>query len=213
MRHVLTITALSSVLLLSGCSSSNEKKAEETPGTPPPVYKVQFDTSKGPFVVEVHSDWAPYGAARLYELVGKGFYDGNRFFRVLRGFVAQFGINGDPKVNREWMNSTLPDDPRARHNVRGTLTFASTRMINSRSTQLFVNLHDNSETLDSQNFAPLGQVVSGMEVVDDLWAGYGEMPPSGSGPDPTQIQMQGNDYLQRNFPHLDYIKTATILKQ
>ncbi len=163
-------------------------------------------------MVEVHSDWAPYGSARLYELVGKGFYDGNRFFRVLHGFVAQFGINGDPKVNREWMDSTIPDDPRIRHNVRGTLTFAATRLINSRSTQLFVNLRDNSETLDSQNFAPVGQVVSGMEVVDDLWGGYGEMAPNGQGPNPTQIQMEGNDYLQRLFPHLDYIKTATIVK-
>jgi len=212
MRHVLTITALSSALFLSGCSSSNDKKAEETPAGPPPVYKVQFDTSKGPFVVEVHSDWAPYGSERLYELVRKGFYDGDRFFRVVRSFVVQFGINGDPKVNRDWMNSTIPDDPRARHNVRGTLTYAATRMINSRSTQLFINLRDNSETLDPQNFAPLGQVVSGMEVVDDLWAGYGEMAPMGPGPDASQIQMQGNDYLQRNFPHLDYIKTATIVK-
>ncbi len=212
MRLTLTIAVFSSVLFISSCSSSTEKKAEETSAAPPPVYKVNFDTSKGPIVVEVHNDWAPYGSARLYELVGKGFYDGDRFFRVVRGFVVQFGINGDPKVNREWAGMSIPDDPRTHHNVRGTLTYAATRQINSRSTQLFINLRDNSASLDSQNFTPVGQVVSGMEVVDDLWAGYGEMAPMGSGPDASQIQMQGNDYLQRLFPHLDYIKKATIEK-
>jgi peptidyl-prolyl cis-trans isomerase A (cyclophilin A) len=195
-------------LYLCGCSSSVEKK-EEVSG-PPPAYKVNFDTSRGTFVVDVHTDWAPYGSARLYELVKNGFYDSDRFFRVVRGFVVQWGINGDPAVMRDWMNNTIPDDPRLQHNVRGSLVFAKSQMANSRSTQLFINLRDNSQMLDPQRFAPLGMVTSGMDVVDDLYAGYGDMAPSGPGPDATQIQMEGNAYLTRLFPHLDYIKKATV---
>ncbi len=163
-------------------------------------------------MVEVHTDWAPYGSARVYELVKKGFYDGDRFFRVVRGFVVQFGINGDPAINREWMGATIPDDARLQHNVRGSVVFAKSQMANSRSTQLFINLRDNSESLDAQHFSPLGSFVSGMEVVDDIYGGYGDMPPNGAGPDPTQIQLEGNAYLTRRFPHLDHIKTATIEK-
>jgi peptidyl-prolyl cis-trans isomerase A (cyclophilin A) len=210
MRNTLTIAvSLGIGLFLCGCSSSVEKK-EEVAGGPPPVYKVDFDTSRGAFVVEVHTEWAPYGSARLYELVKNGFYNGDRFFRVVRGFVVQWGISGDPAVNRDWMTATIPDDPRLQHNVRGSLVFAKSQMANSRSTQLFINLRDNSQILDSQRFAPLGMVTSGMEVVDDLYAGYGDMAPSGPGPDATQIQMEGNAYLARRFPHLDYIKKATV---
>jgi peptidyl-prolyl cis-trans isomerase A (cyclophilin A) len=210
MRNTLAITiSLGTVLFLCGCSSTSEKKEEVAAG-PPPVYKIDFDTSRGPIVVEVHTEWAPYGSARLYELVKKGFFDGNRFFRVVRGFVVQWGINGDPAVNRDWMGATIPDDPRLQHNVRGSLVFAKSQMANSRSTQLFINLRDNSQSLDPQRFAPLGMVTSGMEVVDDLYAGYGDMAPSGPGPDATQIQMEGNAYLTRLFPHLDYIRKATI---
>jgi peptidyl-prolyl cis-trans isomerase A (cyclophilin A) len=213
MRTTLAITVcLGSSFLFSGCSSSSTEKKEEAIGGPPPVYKVDFDTSRGPFVVEVHTEWAPYGSARVYELVRKGFFDGDRFFRVVRGFVVQFGINGDPAVNRDWMSASIPDDPRTQHNTRGTVVFAATRMANSRATQLFVNLRDNSDSLDPQRFAPIGTVVSGMEVVDDLYAGYGDMAPMGTGPDATQIQVEGNAYLTRRFPHLDYIKTATIEK-
>jgi peptidyl-prolyl cis-trans isomerase A (cyclophilin A) len=203
---------LGSSLFLATCSSSTDAKKEEVAGGPPPVYKVDFDTSRGSFIVEVHTDWAPYGSARLYELVKKGFYDGDRFFRVVRGFIVQFGINGDPAVNRDWMGATIPDDPRAQHNVRGTLVYAKSQMQNSRATQLYINLRDNSDSLDPQRFAPLGTVISGMDVVDDIYAGYGDMPPNGAGPDPTQIQMEGNAYLERRFPHLDYIKKATIEK-
>ena len=212
MRIALAAAPLAIFLGLCGCSSSSNtaEKNEQTAGTPPPVYKIDFDTSRGPFVVEVHTDWAPYGATRLYELAKNGFYDGDRFFRVVRGFVAQFGISGDPAVNRDWANASIPDDPRTQHNERGTVSFAKSRAPNSRSTQLFINLRDNSASLDAQSFAPVGKVVSGMEVVDDLYAGYGDMAPMGTGPDATQIQMQGNDYLSRNFPHLDYIRKATI---
>src|ERR1700676_2788419 len=123
MRQCLTIAvSLVSIFLLSGCSSSSETGAKnEGAAAPPPVYKVDFDTSRGTFVVEVHNDWGPYGSARLYELVRNGFYDGDRFFRVVRGFVVQFGINGDPGVNRNWASSSIPDDPRTQHNERGTL--------------------------------------------------------------------------------------------
>ncbi len=210
MRVPLAIAAiLSAALFLSGCSSSNEKK-EEAIGAPPPLYKVDFETSKGTFVAEIHTDWAPFGSTRVYELVRKGFFDDDRFFRVVRGFVVQFGINGNPAVNREWMTANIPHDKRAQHNERGTLVFAATRMHDSRSSQLFVNLRDNSDSLDPQGFAPVGRIVSGMEVVDDLYSGYGDMPPSGAGPDPTQIQLEGNAYLTRRFPHLDYIKKASI---
>jgi peptidyl-prolyl cis-trans isomerase A (cyclophilin A) len=211
MRNTLAVTVCLGIgVYLCGCASSVEKKEESASG-PPPVYKVNFDTSRGTFVVEVHTDWAPYGSARLYELVKNGFYDGDRFFRVVRGFVVQWGINGDPAVMRDWMSNTIPDDPRLQHNVRGSLVFAKSQMANSRSTQLFINLRDNSQILDPQRFAPLGMVISGMDdVVDDLYAGYGDMAPSGPGPDSTQIQMEGNAYLTRRFPHLDYIKKATV---
>jgi peptidyl-prolyl cis-trans isomerase A (cyclophilin A) len=210
-RLAATIPVIFVCSLFSGCSSSTEKKEEST-SAPPAVYKVDFDTSRGPFVVEVHSDWAPYGSARFYELVKKGFYDSDRFFRVVRGFIVQFGINGDPAVNRDWMNSGIPDEGPKHPNERGTLTFAKSQLPNSRSTQLFINVNDNSAALDPQGFAPIGKVVSGMDTVDDLYAGYGEMAPQGPGPDPNQIQMEGNAYLTSKFPHLDYIKTATIEK-
>jgi peptidyl-prolyl cis-trans isomerase A (cyclophilin A) len=198
-------------LTIFGCSSSNPSPKEMVKtGPAPDEYKVNFDTTRGPIIVDVHRDWAPNGADHLYELVKAGFYDGDRFFRVVRGFVAQFGINGEPSVNRTWAAINIPDDRPAQPNVRGTLTFAATRMPNSRSTQLFFNLHDNSRSLNPQGFAPIGQVVTGLDAMDDLYAGYGEMAPSGPGPDSTQIQMEGLSYLNSKFPHLDYIKKATI---
>lgn len=198
-------------LTLSGCSSNSEPKEEtKKAGPAPDVFKVNFDTSKGTFIVEVHRDWAPYGVDHLYELVKAGFYDGDRFFRVVRGFVVQFGINGDPATHRRWAAINIPDDRPTQANARGTLTYAASSMPNSRSTQLFVNLKDNSQSLNPQGFAPMGQVIQGMDVVDDLYAGYGEMGPGGQGPDPTQLQMEGNSYVTAKFPHLDYIKTATI---
>jgi peptidyl-prolyl cis-trans isomerase A (cyclophilin A) len=161
-------------------------------------------------VAEIHRDWAPQGADHLYELVKTGFYDGDRFFRVVKGFVVQFGINGDPATHRRWAPVNIPDDRPTQANARGTLTYAATGMPNSRSTQLFINLHDNSQSLNPQGFAPVGQVIEGMDVVDDLYAGYGEMAPNGPGPDATQLQIEGNGYLTAKFPHLDYIKKASI---
>ena len=176
----------------------------------PPVYKVKFDTSKGTFVVEVHRDWAPIGADRFYNLVKNGFYDDDRFFRVIQGFMVQFGINGNPQVSAQWENANLKDDPVTQSNKPGFITFA-TRGPNTRTTQVFINYNDN-QRLDTMGFAPFGQVTLGMEVVQSLYSGYGEGAPSGSGPDQGRIQSQGNAYLTQNFAKLDYIKKAAIAK-
>lgn len=168
----------------------------------PPVYKATFDTSKGPFVVEVHRDWAPIGADRFYNLVKNGFFDNARFFRVISRFMVQFGINGDPKISAAWRHADITDDPVKQSNLRGRITFA-TAGSNTRTTQVFINFADN-RALDRMGFAPFGQVVSGMNVVDGIYAGYGESPSQG------QIQGEGNAYLTTNFPKLDYIKKATI---
>jgi len=175
----------------------------------PPVFNVLFQTSAGDFVVEVHRDWAPNGADRFYNLVKNGFYDGCRFFRVLSGFMAQTGMNGDPAIQQVWSRSNISDDPVKQSNKRGYVTFAQTSAPNSRSTQFFINFGDNSG-LDQQRFAPFGRVTKGMDVVDKLFSGYGEGAPNGSGPSQGNIMMQGNAYLQKDFPKLDYIKKASI---
>ena len=174
----------------------------------PPVYKVRFDTSKGAFVIEVHRDWAPNGADRFYNLVKNGFYDDTRFFRVVSGFMVQFGINGDPKLSPGWRNAKIPDDAVKQSNKRGNITFATSGP-NSRTTQVFINFKDNAG-LDGQGFAPFGQIVSGMDVVDKLYAEYGEGAPNGRGPEQMRVQAEGNAYLTKDFPKLDFIKKATI---
>jgi peptidyl-prolyl cis-trans isomerase A (cyclophilin A) len=176
----------------------------------PAVYNAKFDTSKGSFVVEVHRDWAPNGADRFYNLVKNGYYDDARFFRVIDGFMVQFGINGDPKVSAVWQNADIPDDPVKQSNSRGMITFA-TAGPNTRTTQVFINFGDNAG-LDGQGFSPFGKVVSGMDVVDSLYAGYGEGAPSGRGPNQGIVQSLGNDYLGKAFPKLDYITKASIVK-
>ena len=176
----------------------------------PAVYKAGFDTSKGTFVIEVHRDWAPNGADRFYNLVKNGFFDKARFFRVISGFMVQFGINGDPHISAQWRNANIPDDPVRQSNQRGYVTFA-TAGPNTRTTQVFINFANN-RALDSQGFAPFGRVVSGMNVVDALYSGYGEGAPQGMGPEQGRIQSQGNAYLMRGFPRLDYIKNATIVQ-
>lgn len=175
----------------------------------PELFQVGFETSKGDFVVEVHRDWAPLGADRFHALVTSGFYDEARFFRVLPGFMAQFGINGDPTVMRQWRDRPIADDPVRQSNTRGMVTFA-TAGPNSRTTQVFINYADNGR-LDRSGFAPFGQVVAGMDVVDRLFAGYGEGAPRGRGPDQGRIQAEGNTYLERAFPELDFVKRATII--
>lgn len=175
----------------------------------PATYKAKFDTSKGAFVITVHRDWAPLGADRLYNLVKAGFYDDVRFFRVIPGFMAQFGIHGRPSVMEAWRPARLKDDPVKQSNMRGYVTFA-TAGPNTRTTQLFINFKDNAN-LDKMGFAPVGEVTTGMDVVDKLYDGYGEGAPRGKGPDQGAMQMEGNAYLTKSFPKLDYIKTATIV--
>jgi len=174
----------------------------------PATYGVDFDTSKGPFVVEVRREWAPNGADRFYNLVKNGFYDNARFFRVIEGFMVQFGINGDPKISAVWREARIKDDPVHVSNTRTFVTFA-TAGPNTRTTQVFINFGDN-HNLDAQGFAPFGQVVSGMNVVDSLYSGYGEGAPRGLGPDQGKLQAEGNAYLATGFGKLDYIKKAKI---
>jgi peptidyl-prolyl cis-trans isomerase A (cyclophilin A) len=178
----------------------------------PATFKVDVDSSKGPFVITVHRDWAPIGADRFYNLVKNGFFDDVRFFRVLEGFMAQFGIHGDPAIQAAWTMAQLRDDPVKQSNKRGYVTFA-TAGPNTRTTQLFINYGDNGSSLDRQGFAPFGEVTTGMSVVDKLYSGYGEGQPSGNGPSQGALTSQGNVYLAKNFPKLDYIKTATIETQ
>jgi peptidyl-prolyl cis-trans isomerase A (cyclophilin A) len=180
--------------------------------TAPETFRAKFETSKGDFVVEVTRAWAPNGADRFYNLVKNGYYDEVRFFRVLGGanpFMAQFGIHGDPAVSAVWRGARIPDDPVKGSNTRGMVTFA-TAGPNTRTTQLFVNYKDNS-FLDGQGFSPFGKVIEGMDVVDNLHAGYGEGAPRGAGPDQNKLQSEGNAYLVKEFPKLDHIKKATLL--
>jgi peptidyl-prolyl cis-trans isomerase A (cyclophilin A) len=202
------------ILLAAGCGggsgSSTSSDAllhpEQLTAEAPAQFDAVFDTTKGAFTVRVHRAWAPHGADRFYELVRNGYYDRSKLFRVVRGFVVQFGLSGDPEISRAWVQATIPDDPVTKPNARGTVTFASAGP-NTRTTQVFVNLGDNS-SLDSQGFAPFGEVVSGMKVIDSLYGGYGDAPTSQQG----EIVDKGNAYLEQNFPRLDAIKTATIAK-
>lgn len=171
----------------------------------PATYKAAFDTSAGKFVIEVHRAWAPKGADRFYNLVKNGFYDDTRFFRVVPNFMVQFGLNGDPAIQSNWANANITDDPSGKQsNKKGYVTFA-TRGKDTRTTQVFINFKDNAG-LDSQGFAPFGEVTSGMDVVEKITDQYGEKPNQGS------IQSQGNTYLKAQFPKLDYVKKATIEK-
>jgi peptidyl-prolyl cis-trans isomerase A (cyclophilin A) len=194
---------------LSDPASANEKA--------PATYKAKFDTSKGAFVITVHRDWAPRGADRFYNLVKNGFYDDVRFFRVIDGFMAQIGMNGNPEIQTAWDRSKLQDDPVKESNKKGFVTFASAGA-NTRTTQFFINLGDNAR-LDKPGacgagcaFPPFGEVTSGMEVVDQIYSGYGEGAPRGRGPDQGRIRTEGNTYLKKDFPKLDFVKKATIEK-
>ena len=171
----------------------------------PETFKADFELSNGKhFVVEVHRAWAPNGADRFYNMVKNGFFDDCRFFRVVPDFMVQWGIHGDPTVSAPWRAARIPDDPVKESNKRGYVTFA-TAGPNTRTTQIFVNFKDNS-FLNSQGFAPFGKIASGLDVVDKIYSGYGEQPNQGS------IQAEGNAYLTKEFPKLDYIKKATIEK-
>lgn len=184
-------------------SAALDPQSPEMQAKAPDTYNARFETSAGSFTVQVTRAWAPLGADRFYNLVKGGFFDGTRFFRVLPGFVVQFGLSGNPAVSARWHSASITDDPVQQHNTRGTLTFA-TAGPNTRTTQLFINFADNL-TLDGQGFAPFGKVVDGMGVVDRIYSGYGE------GPDQGAIESQGNAYLASRFPKLDSIAKATIV--
>ena len=173
--------------------------------TAPDEFRAEFETNDGTFVIEVHRDWAPNGADRFYNLVKNGFYDDVRFFRVVPDFMVQFGISGDPALNNVWRAARIPPDPVRESNTRGMVSYAMAGSPDTRTTQIFINFGNNS-FLDASEFAPFGRVVSGMNVVDDIYSGHGEQPQQ------PQIQTQGNAYLNANFPELSYVVRATIVE-
>jgi len=183
--------------------------APETKTQAPDRFKVRFTTSQGPFTITVVRAWAPLGADRFYHLVRGRFFEEARFFRVMEGFMCQFGIPADPAESALWKDATIADDSVEQSNTRGRLSYAMAGR-GSRTTQVFIN-YRNNQRLDRQGFAPFGQVTEGMDVVDKLYSGYGEGAPSGSGPHQTRIEKQGNPYLQADFPKLDYIIKTEIL--
>jgi len=220
MKSTLWIWAVSA-LLLSGLTGMADDKTETKPAEKkastldltkpstlnekaPDTFKVKFDTTKGPFTVEVTRSLAPNGADRFYNLVKAGYFKDIAFFRVIPGFMAQFGMSGDPKLTAIWNHANITDDPVKGSNTRGTITFAQTAMPDSRSAQFFINFGNNSG-LDRQRFAPFGKVIEGMEVVDKINSEYGESPSQ------QDIEEKGNEYLKKNFPNLDYIKSVTLL--
>ena len=214
MKALVAIAILSSGLMAQTGAKTAPKKAAPAGGgsllnpaslraTAPAEFKAEFVTTKGNFVVLVHRDWAPMGADRFYNLVRAGFFNNAAFFRVVPNFMVQFGLSANPAVNSAWHNTNLRDDPVKQSNKLGYITFA-TAGPNTRTTQLFINYKDNA-FLDSQGFAPFGEVVEGMDVVQKIYSGYGEMPDQG------QITSEGDAYISKNFPNIDKIKSTRIL--
>ena len=203
-KQILTMAV--SALACAAATVPAPKKAT----TAPAEYKVKLETTKGDVIIQVHRDWAPLGADHFYQLVTKGYYDNNAFFRVLKGYIVQFGMNGDPKVTARW-NTPIKDDPHNMSNKVGTVTFAKTGRPDSRTTHIFINLDNNGDALDADGFTPFGEVISGMENVNNLYTGYGDGPPSGAGPDQEALTHGGNAYLKKDFPNLDYIVKATVI--
>lgn len=221
MKRILSAAIVSFVV---ACDKPAPPPADTATPTPPPpapatpavdaapaTFKVRFETSKGPFVVQFTRDWAPNGVDRVYQLVQENYYDNVRFFRVVPGFVVQFGMHGDPATNSKYVVQPIKDDPVKQSNKRGMVTFAKSTMPDSRTAQLFINLVDNGPSLDppaQAGFAPVGEVVEGMSVVDRLYSGYGNEP---SGRQP-EIADSGNAFLNRAYPKLDFVRTARIVK-
>ena len=200
-RTVLSSLAVIAALCLGGYSAAAGQAAKKAE-TAANVFKVRFETTKGPIVVEVHRDWAPIGAQRFEELVKSGFFSNAGFFRIVPNFVVQFGLAANPAENKKW-EKAIKDDPVRQTNRTGSIVFA-TAGPNTRTTQLFINLRSN-QSLDSQGFAPFGMVVEGMTVVQSLYDGYGERPDQG------EITNKGNAYLKARFPKMDFITSATIM--
>ena len=180
-----------------------EANAKDLPSQAPDQFKIAFTCSNGQFLIEVQKDWAPLGVQRFYDLVKSGYYDEARFFRVVPGFVVQFGMAADPAEGAKWFGAEIKDDPVKETNAPGTISFATSGP-NSRTTQVFINLGNNAR-LDGMGFAPFGKVVEGMDVVKAITAQYGERPDQG------RIRQLGNEYLKPNFPELDYIERARII--
>ncbi len=193
------------LLALTACSRNSSESRDASPSDieSPATYQARLETSKGPIVIDVNRSWAPHGADRFYMLTKRGFYDQARFFRVMPGFIIQFGMHAVPEENAKWANAEIQDDPVVQHNVKGTVSFAA-RGPNTRTSQIFINLGDNTNSLDPQGFAVFGHVSQGMDLVEQLYAGYGEMP------EQQMITARGNAYLMDGFPKLDYIQKATV---
>ena len=214
------VASVLGLVLMFGCGGDDGVSVDDTGGTPDPsnplmdpaaftetapdVFSARFETSKGDFVIGVQRDWAPIGADRFFNLVKNKYYDDVRFFRVSAGFVVQFGMHGDPFVNQAWGDHPLLDEPVTQSNLRGFVTFAKSSFPNSRTTQVFINFVDNPD-LDASGFAPFGQVEEGMDVVDQLFSGYGDLPIQ------QIIETRGNAYLTESFPDLDYVERASIV--
>lgn len=223
MRALLTIGL--GLAVISACADRSGCSTEAPVGTTlltspgdsafqavaPDSFIARFETSRGDFFVQVVREWAPHGADRFYNLVRNGFYDGNRFFRVVDGFVVQWGVNGDPAVSQAWARQCIPDDPVIRPNTRPAITFAFGAP-NTRTTQVFVNFGMNRR-LDESGFAPFGEIIQGMSVVDSLYKGYGDGAPFGPGPDPVKLVKEGNAYLDREFPLVDSIVRARVVAE
>jgi peptidyl-prolyl cis-trans isomerase A (cyclophilin A) len=213
MKQVLLTTFLCGIAFAQTKSAPAAKPDPTNPASltaqAPATFQAKFTTTKGDFTVQVTRAWAPRGADRFYNLVRSGFFTDCAFFRVLTGFMAQFGISPNPASAHAWEAARIPDDRVIESNKRGRVTFA-TAGPNTRTTQLFINFGNNA-SLDSQGFAPFGEVIEGMDVVDKLYAEYGEGAPSGRGPDQGKIQAEGKAYLDRNFPKLDRILSAKIV--
>jgi peptidyl-prolyl cis-trans isomerase A (cyclophilin A) len=215
---LLSALALASLGFAADDAKPAAEKKTETPGfadpsklteKAPESFKAKFTTTKGAFTIEVTRSQSPNGADRFYNLVKSGYFQDVSFFRVIPGFMGQFGIHGDPKVSAAWRTARIQDDPVKSSNKRGAISFAMAGP-NTRTTQLFINLVDN-DNLDSMGFSPFGKVVEGMEIVDKINGEYGEGAPRGRGPNQGLIQDKGNEYLKASFPNLDYIKSAVIV--
>ena len=219
--HLLCAASLFAAIVTTKAEDAKPAETNSAPAAPgfadpskltekaPDTFKAQFDTTKGKITIEVTRALAPNGADRFYNLVRSGYFKDIAFFRVIPGFMCQFGIHGDPAVSAKWREANITDDPVKSSNTRGAITFA-TAGPNTRTTQLFINFGDN-HNLDRMGFSPFGKVIEGMDVVDKINGEYGEGAPGGMGPDQGRIQKEGNAYLKKDFPNLDYINSATIL--
>ena len=213
-RHLIALATLTAGVTLASCAGQSmllHPTPNELVMPGPDSFRVVMETTRGLFTLMIHRDWSPYGSDRFYSLVANGYYNEARFFRVVPGFVAQFGISGNPLVNVAWQNQHIPDDHMMRSNIRGTIAFGNDGP-DSRAVQVFINLADNTrlDTAGARGFPPIGAVVDGMFVVDSLYSGYGEGPPRGKGPSQDSITVLGTPYLVRAFPRLDFIRTARI---